>query len=57
MWAQRAKMTGSVDKPHCKIFANKDLINFVLADTGYGGNSLAQWTQAHCGWHLETPRA
>ncbi|OGX87427.1 hypothetical protein BEN47_10895 [Hymenobacter lapidarius] len=26
----------------------------VLADAGYGGQHLAEWTRAHCGWRLET---
>ena len=29
-------------------------LQLVLADAGYGGQPLAKWTQAHCGWRLET---
>ncbi|MCC3155077.1 transposase [Hymenobacter sp. BT770] len=29
-------------------------LQLVLADAGYGGQPLAKWTQAHCGWQLET---
>jgi transposase len=29
-------------------------IGLVLADAGYGGQPLAEWTQTHCGWRLET---
>ncbi len=29
-------------------------LHIVLADAGYGGQHLAEWTQAHCGWRLET---
>ncbi|WP_158010168.1 transposase [Hymenobacter glacialis] len=26
----------------------------MLTDAGYDGRPLAEWTQAHCGWRLET---
>ena len=29
-------------------------LGLVLADAGYNGQPLAQWTRAHCGWRLET---
>ena len=29
-------------------------LQLVLADAGYGGQTLARWTQTHCGWRLET---
>ncbi len=29
-------------------------LDLVLADAGYDGQSLAQWTREHCGWRLET---
>ena len=29
-------------------------LHLVLADAGYGGRPLAQWTRDHCGWRLET---
>ena len=28
-------------------------LQLVLADAGYGGQPLAQWTRTHCGWRLE----
>ena len=29
-------------------------LQLVLADAGYGGQPLTEWTRAHCGWRLET---
>jgi putative transposase len=29
-------------------------LTLVLADAGYDGQPLAEWTQTHCGWRLET---
>ena len=29
-------------------------LGLVLADVGYDGQPLAQWTREHCGWRLET---
>ena len=31
-----------------------DRLHLVLADAGYSGQPLAQWTREHCGWRLET---
>ena len=29
-------------------------LHLVLADAGYGGQSLAKWARTHCDWQLET---
>ena len=50
------KTTGWAAKAALQSLAQQEFerLNLVLADAGYDGKPLAQWTRNHCGLRLET---